>query len=134
MSNEILKRLEELIEKAICYEGPWPTAAIARDYAALTVYCDLGGCLAIRKDGEVISIPDDPHGSVGVERDVALRNLAFIKAAKLYPELISLVPSRPPDALICSDCAGTGVNPITAHPGFENIICRCGGAGWLPAP
>lgn len=133
MESYLIGRIEELIRWALTQDHPWPIAAIAKDHHALTVYCDLGGCLAIQPDGDVLCIPDDPGMPVHIETDPLQRNLAFVQASKRYPELADLFPTRPVDAQPCSECDGSGIHPITAHGGFEAFICRCGGTGWLPA-
>jgi len=132
MESYLSHRIEELVAKALTQDHPWPIAAIAKNYHALTVYCDMGGCLAVRPDGEVLCVPDDPAMSVHIETDPIQRNLALIRATERYPDLQDLYPVRPDDAVSCSDCGGSGINPVTAHAGFEAIICRCGGTGWLP--
>jgi hypothetical protein len=132
MESYLSHRIEELIAKVQTQDHLWPIAAIAREHHALTVYCDMGGCLALRPNGEVLCIPDDPATSVHVETDALQRNLALVQAGKRYSDLRDLYPVRPDDAISCSDCGGTGTNPVTAHAGFEAIICKCAGTGWLP--
>jgi len=45
-----------------------------------------------------------------------------------------LLPPKPPDAIACPDCRGTG--KLTFPHGSEHLadklICYCGGIGWLP--
>ena len=133
MESSLNIRIEELIKRALTSDRPWPmVAAIAKEYHALAVYCDMGGCLAIRSDGEVLCVPDDPATPVHIETDPLQRNLALVQASRRYPELQGLYPKRPADARSCLECGGTGRHPITAHAGFEAIICKCGGTGWLP--
>jgi hypothetical protein len=132
MNPDLVDRIEGLIAQALSAEDPW-VAGVAKDYHALTVYCDLGGCLAVRPDGEILCIPDDPATPAHIEADPIQRNLALVQASRRYAELKGVYPVRPRDARSCSDCGGTGIHPITSHAGFEAIICRCGGTGWLPA-
>jgi hypothetical protein len=49
-----------------------------------------------------------------------------------HPQLACLVPSRPVGARDCSHCSGTGRLALATTPGLENVICYCGGVGWLP--
>ena len=132
MESYLTGRIEELITRALTQEHRWPVAAIATAYHALAVYCDMGGCLAIQADGDVLCIPDDPLLPAHIETDPLQRNLALVQATKRYGELKDLFPERPVDAQSCSECDGTGIHPITAHAGLEALICRCGGTGWMP--
>ena len=133
MESQLSHRIEKLIAQALTQDHPWPIAAIAKEHHALAVYCDMGGCLAVQANGEILCIPDEPTTAVHVETDPLQRNLALVQASKRYPDLQALYPVRPSDATLCCDCTGTGINPVTATAGFEAIICRCGGTGWLPA-
>jgi hypothetical protein len=90
--------------------------------------------MAIRPDGQVIWIDyDEPHRVRPVEDDRE-RNLGLFQGSRRDPDLGFLVPPRPPDAVDCTDCKGTG------RPAFpkgyehlaEKVVCSCGGLGWLP--
>lgn len=109
---------------------PWEQS-IAQGYNVLPVYADLGGALALGRDLEIYAIPDDPHQNSHLEADSVLRNMALLLASRTYAELKPLAPKRPTTAIGCADCKGTGKNPISLAQGFEHIICRCGGLGWL---
>lgn len=56
------------------------------------------------------------------------KRLSVCIGARKYPELAVLVPPRPPDAVVCRGCEGSGVPPVPAHLG---LTCICGGLGWL---
>ncbi len=50
-----------------------------------------------------------------------------------YPRLRNLEPVRRPGDYGCPSCAGTGrVRGLPART-EDNLICTCGGLGWLPA-
>jgi hypothetical protein len=91
---------------------------------------DWGGCTGIRADGEIVFFLWDNPDDVQVETDPRLRNLAIFQGAKRFPELAMLIPPRPADAVTCGHCDGSGVMP--EFPEIENIVCYCGGLGWLP--
>jgi len=102
---------------------------VVAKFGALPLTLDMGGCLAIRADGEIISfLWDEPH-DVKIERDPRRRNIALYQGSLKYPELAPLVPSRPTDAKPCGNCAG--IAAIRAQ-GIDNVVCACGGLGWLP--
>lgn len=64
--------------------------------------------------------------------DVRLRNLVRHLAAVRYPDLTRFEPVRSADDYDCPSCRGTG--QLRLPPNTRgNIICTCGGLGWLPA-
>jgi hypothetical protein len=105
---------------------------IATDKHALLLYADMGGALALRPNGEVISFRWDRPESVETENDPRIRNLALFQGSKRYPELEQFIPPRPSAAKTCPHCHGTGVAPEAASLGIGNIVCYCGGLGWVP--
>jgi hypothetical protein len=101
---------------------------------ALPLYLDWTACMALRPDGELIWIDyDEPHQVRPVE-DEPERNLGLFQGSRRDPDLRFLVPPRPPDALECPVCKGTG--RLTFPEGHEHlaerVVCSCGGLGWLP--
>ena len=52
----------------------------------------------------------------------------LLSGAKRYSALAGLVPTRPSSAEACEQCSGRG--HFESHP---NVVCNCGGLGWLPA-
>ena len=60
------------------------------------------------------------------------RRVTLFRSIERYPELLSFLPARPPDAHECAGCSGTGVIPLRfTNPALRGIVCRCGGSGWL---
>jgi hypothetical protein len=104
----------------------------AMDSCILPVLPDMGGCLCIRWTGEVVSFGwDDEPLTLQDEHDERIRNMVYLQASLKYPVMIPLVPNRPRDAITCLSCDGSGT--ILLRGAFRNIICFCGGLGWLPA-
>ena len=123
MSRLIEKRLSEFLA------GPADTLQeVARRYCALPVYSDMGGTLFLSPTGKVVFLREDgvvvapPSGSL----NWAL--VARIAAAEKFPELASLVPTRPTSGPDCPDCGGAGRR--------SELRFRCGtclGLGWVHA-
>lgn len=103
---------------------------LAARVGVLPLQLDMGGFFALAPDGTVIAVPwdrpDQPRPSTPRERDIAL-----LAGSKQYPELQALLPKRPPNARACSECGGTGIHPAAAA-GLANVLCWCGGYGWVP--
>lgn len=105
---------------------------VATDRHALLLCADMGGGLALRPNGEVISFQWERSDSLEIENDPRIRNLALFQGSKRFPELEQLIPLRPTGAKTCPYCHGTGVAPEAATLGIDNIVCYCGGLGWVP--
>lgn len=99
---------------------------------ALPVVFDMGGVYCIKPDGKIISAIWDDTESWREETDPRICNIAVFQGSKKYPELCELVPERPEDAITCSYCNGSGVEPMAIQLNTDNIVCYCGGLGWIP--
>lgn len=90
----------------------------------------MGGILVLRSDGSVAHYDPETDRMREVHDDEAgrWRTFALIQAARQFPELGALYPPRPNDAIVCSECAGSGAR-------YESFICgACLGTGWLAPP
>ena len=61
--------------------------------------------------------PNDPH----------IVMCSRMEGLQRYPQLKSLRPARPDDAVTCSSCKGTGRISL---PNGSELFCRCDGLGW----
>ena len=53
------------------------------------------------------------------------RRVALFRSIARYPELVPLLPSRPPEAITCSSCGGAGVHlERFANPLLRHLIVR----------
>lgn len=87
---------------------------VATDFGDLLLYADMGGALALKPTGELLSIPhDDPDAKLEV--DERWRVAALVKGSKKYSELQELLPRRPAEANDCTHCHGTGL--------FHHALC-----------
>jgi hypothetical protein len=116
---------------AVFSNPPLDLRTIAAEVQLLPVVLDMGGCFGLRPSGEVASFTwDEPH-LLRAETDVRIRNMTYYQASLKYPALAPMVPCRPADVVVCSNCGGTGRWGIGTE--LENrVICKCGGLGWLP--
>ncbi len=89
--------------------------------------------VGIQEDGSIVrwNTEHEWDGLRPVERLLHV-NMALVEGAKRHPALRDLIPSRPPDAITCATCKGSGVSPWRATADAR-AICSCGGTGWLPA-
>jgi hypothetical protein len=97
----------------------------------LPVWRDMGGCYALRPNGEVISFGWDDV-AITVETDPRIRNIALAEGARTYAELREFLPQRPASARSCDVCNGTGTSASLPTHLANSIVCQCGGLGWLP--
>ena len=105
---------------------------VAAELHALPLMLDMGGCLAIRPYGEIVSFAWDEEQNYVVERDRRLCNIALFQGSEKYPELLHLITPRTLLDKDCPHCDGTGIHPINATLRMGNILCYCGGLGWIP--
>lgn len=98
----------------------------------LPLTSDAGGFYAMTIAATVVEVHWDDVLAHEVT-DARALNVALFQGAKRYPELASLLPNRPPNAVPCISCGGTG-EPTDIPPHLQNaVVCYCGGAGWLPS-
>src|SRR5262249_18489621 len=140
LSDELAGKIQETLAKFIA--GPEPYVIfddlnmreLAAELNLLPVMLDMGGCYAIRFDGQIYSFLWDYPYDIRLEDDPRIINMVFYRASQKYPELAELRPMRPPDAQACSHCWGT-CDPLFGT-GLKiephNIVCYCGNLGWLP--
>lgn len=104
-----------------------PSILLARRHSMLPVIADLGGVVGVTTNGEIVSI--DWDGAVAVPGLGGVPEHLFrVLAAQRYEQLGSLMPTRRPDSVVCAYCNGRG----SPYPEVSNLVCRCGGLGWLP--
>lgn len=100
-----------------------------------------GGFVGLRSDGELLCVDEGPpmRAVPLAESDwrpgpAAIRHLALASGIARFPELAFMRPERTPDAISCWECDGHGRMNIGGKPAPLEILCACGGLGWLPAP
>lgn len=133
ISNEQAKLITRLID---AYTDPTPDPTNLRQLVAekrvLPLLLDFGGMCAINANGDILSFLWDDREHPQVETDPRICNIALFQGSKKYPELKELVPAKPVDAQVCPGCGGTGIDPYATKLKMDNIVCYCGGLGWIP--
>ena len=131
ISELIRRRIRELADGTT--PDPQDVRGLAVNREMLPLFCDMGGCLAIRPDGEIVSFVWDEADKLRVEGDTRARNIALFQGSTKYPELKSLIKPASPSARECPHCEGTGVEASAREAGMgDGVVCYCGGLGWLP--
>jgi hypothetical protein len=125
------KQIALILKQFLADSSPDPLSLrkLAAEIQALPLVADMGGCYAIRCNGDIVSFAWDSPGELRLEEDPRIRNMAIFQGSKKHPALRALVPPRPADARDCPHCGGRGALPA---PMPENVICYCGGLGWVP--
>ena len=129
LSDQIRSELERFVREPP--EKPDGMAVIARESGVLPALFDWMAFGGIRPDGSVVWVEYDPPFRMTPAEPAYVRNLILHKLAQRYAALATLDPQRPPDAIQCPPCKGTGILAVAGvtRPEFS---CVCGGLGWLP--
>ena len=126
MDQETKAALERL-----CREAPEKeTNEYARRVATLTgglpVYLGWTGDFFLTPQGEVMFY-DSEREVIEPVCEEDWRLYALVKASQKFPELLSLVPARPENAVECVQCKGSGTVTI----GSVTVDCgKCSSTGW----
>jgi hypothetical protein len=75
---------------------------------------------------------DEPR-QLRADWDERTRNIVYYQASLKYSTLARLVPRGPADALDCSFCGGSGRCSELGEKVADDVVCYCGGRGWLPS-
>ena len=103
---------------------------------AVELYASIGPTLYLTFDGRVIVhafLDDEPPCESSDPKDF-YQMVVLGARAYLMPELLSLLPQRPPDSTDCSNCKGSGwwlfMKDTKGKP-IELACWECGGVGWI---
>lgn len=106
---------------------------ILRSESEVTMYGGLGDAMYLTLDGRIVILDwmDDeaPPREAATLSEAALAITVGAKTRKC-PELLTLLPARPPQAFDCAECHKIGwINLGTETLTF---VCeKCGGLGWV---
>jgi hypothetical protein len=129
--EDLVPRLRDLRSR----QDPWSELIDAEDVVHL--YYGLGPAMFLTLDGRVLEDSSDWDATGAHEvTDPKQAWSAVVVGAKVwgFPELLRLLPARPPKAADCVQCHGTGwVSWVDAEGKTGQVVCwdRCGGLGWL---
>jgi hypothetical protein len=130
--REVLEsELRRYLATAGSAEHPAAQAGAER-HQVLPLFNDFVGCWALDMSGRLVffsweaakelePVSDHPVEAIGANAALALGSVRF-------PALATIRPVRPADAVQCTSCDGRG--RLTGVS--DNIVCACGGLGWLP--
>ena len=130
LAGRIRARIEEYLSSR-AQRFAWSFEAVRR-FEFLPLYFGWTALLGMCPDASLILWEHEDEAARAWIRelnDPFLRRLALAQGAKRYPELESLVPVRPANGEECESCGGTG--RILGLPEDSNVICYCGGLGWV---
>jgi len=131
--------IDEALQDERTIERRWQhpkVAPFARDRAKaghLLLVRDWTADIVLSRDGEMIVI-DTEDGQPPRPATDSERRVTLFRSITRYPELLSLLPPRPSEAIDCPACSGTGVLTVRfVNPKLRDVVCRCGGGGWITA-
>jgi hypothetical protein len=122
---ELVPKLRELQSKDVHYP-----ITVAED--AVVMFYGMGDPLYLTFDGRVIiedMLEDTPPRESATLTEASC---AVVVGAKVrnFPELLSILPKRPPNAFDCGNCNKSGwFQPLETLGPF--VCGTCGGLGWL---
>jgi hypothetical protein len=125
----IRSAIEARIEEFLASDDPrltWLREAV-REHGFLPLYVGWLSTLGLCPDGSFVrwDQEEDPQ-TMKTLSNAYLQRLAICQGARTYPELAALIPQRPASAETCSACGGAG-----DLRGLPQMICQCGGVGWI---
>lgn len=127
--------VREELEMYLQLPSETPDGAIdwTRHHRVLPLMGDFVGCWGLTSAAQLVFYSwDDPERLDEVDgsaQELPLINAALVEGSRRYPRLAALRPPRPPDAVPCTSCDGSGRIPNTP----SNVQCLCAGLGWLPS-
>jgi hypothetical protein len=127
-STDIGAAIDRLIDRyqPDAHHGAW-LGEWARQHRLLPVYFDIGGVIALGRDGSLWGVAwDESPAPVRERGEPMLRIAALAVAARRYPELRALAPVRPTGTRSCPQCTAPGEQ-------VGRGCCWCAYLGW-PLP
>lgn len=116
--------------------GPSEPAAaheVASRHRVLPLFNDFMGCWALEMDGQLVFCAWEAPETMAPVSDRAVdgtgAHVALALGSTRFPALAAIRPVRPADAVPCTTCDGAG--RLAGVP--ANVVCACGGLGWLPS-
>ncbi len=122
--------IETRISEFLSADDPkfeWVKPAV-RMHGFLPLYVGWVAVLGLRPDGSFVRWDyENDRATVKPLSDAYWQRMAICQGTRKYPELRALLPERPATALTCPACGGSG--QMSGAP--PQIVCQCGGTGWI---
>ncbi len=132
--------MEEILQQylAAAAEHSRSVRDVAEKDRVIPILIDWGGFHALGLDGQVyVYLFDDNFYLAGAQGKIEplqrYRNTVYYLASKKYPELNHLNPVRQDTDRTCPFCDGSGIVDDIPDSIRNNVLCYCGGLGWIPA-
>lgn len=113
-------------------QDPLRMGEIAARIGMLPLMSDFGGFCGISPEGNFVAVMWDSPEEPQEIKSARTRDIALHLGCARYPVLASLLPRRPEDARLCPECGGSGRHPLAVTANAANVLCWCGGLGWIP--
>ena len=99
---------------------------------AVPIERTVDGWYCLLRDGNVVHVPEGGTGADMVASDARQVAALVGSLVKRFPIATWFLPA-PLAADLCSHCAGTG--SVLGLPAelTQQVVCECGGIGWVPA-
>jgi hypothetical protein len=125
----IRETIEQRISDFLIADDPklaWLNEAVQK-HTFLPLYVGWIAVLGIRPDESFVRLDLGGNGDEAMTlSNPYWQRMSLCQGAKKYPELCILIPERPASAQTCDGCGGRG-----QLPGAPQLICECGGIGWV---
>lgn len=125
---KLTSKLADKIERAIAAAAVAPKGHIDQEASSnhgLALFGTIGEVWLLRADGSLWRVDSD-FGLPLEPLPEELHTVAIVAGVQRHPWLAELLPRRPPEAVTCPECAGTGkLGPENAY-----FCSRCSGLGW----
>ena len=125
VTDELLKEVKRRFDHAAASDP----SSLSQDGKGVMVAQGLGYTAFVTPEGEAFLEEYELDGSEGVTVDRSARGhaQALLLAKKRFPEIVELLPTRPPHAPNCRDCE-SGLRSV----GPMEFFCKtCFGLGWV---
>jgi hypothetical protein len=103
--------------------------AVEVEHDAFLVFGGMGPCRYITRAGRFLVGKDDFWGEPVLREAEDREAVASLRGAARrlsLPELLTFIPPKPPEAVVCDGCEGSG---RSAH--MPAVVClACSGTGW----
>jgi hypothetical protein len=135
LTDSLRNQLRQL--RAEQLQRPYVDEVLQKEEVVI-LYLGLGVSLYLALDGRVIiwnELQGEAPRQTTDERDIST-GIVIGARHNALSELLELLPRRPPDGVICADCAGERWVRFPMGPGREpaQFVCpTCNGLGWRSA-